>query len=137
MTEDREGAAGERAAAVAGLRLHGELLASSLLALLRTSSAYGYHLTQVLAEAGLPESDNGTVYRTLRQLERSGLVSSFWDTSESGPARRMYTLTAAGELFLRGWFDLMEKHQALVREALGRSLARPRAEAGKDNGDVP
>lgn len=136
MTEDRTSAAGEQAAAVAGLRLHGELLASSLLALLRTSSAYGYHLTQVLAEAGLPESDNGTVYRTLRQLERSGLVSSFWDTSDSGPARRMYTLTAAGELFLRGWFDLMEKHQALVREALGRSLARPAAN-GEGNSDVP
>ena len=63
-------------------------------------------------------------------------MSSFWDTSESGPARRMYTLTAAGELFLRGWFDLMEKHQALVRAALGRSLARPGAN-GEGNSDVP
>src|SRR5215207_3036062 len=61
-----------------------------------------HQLAQKLTAAGLPESDSGTVYRTLRQLEKSGMVSSFWDTSESGPARRMYTLTKAGELFLSG-----------------------------------
>jgi poly-beta-hydroxybutyrate-responsive repressor len=111
-------------------RLHGDLLASSLLALLRVSNEYGYHLSQLLSDSGLPESDNGTVYRTLRQLERSGMVSSFWDTSASGPARRMYSLTTAGELFLRGWFDVMEKHQTLVREALDRSRSRTSASQG-------
>ncbi len=113
-------------------RLHGDMLASSLLALLRVSNAYGYHLSRLLADAGLPESDSGTVYRTLRQLERSGMVSSFWDTSDSGPARRMYTLTTAGDLFLRGWFNMMETHQSLVREALDRTRGRSASEAPPD-----
>ncbi len=126
---DRDVPSADGQSAAGGFRLHGDLLASSLLALLRGSSAYGYHLSQLLSDSGLPESDSGTVYRTLRQLERSGLVSSFWDTSESGPARRMYTPTTAGELFLRGWFDLMETHQALVREALNHS--RSSASAGE------
>lgn len=98
-------------------RLHGEMLATSLLAFLKGWNAYGYELTQRLAQAGLPESDSGTVYRTLRQLEKSGFVSSFWDTSESGPARRMYSLTAAGELFLSGWIDVLQNYQAVLKKA--------------------
>src|SRR4026207_2461266 len=84
-------------------RMHGDLLTTTLLAFLRNWNAYGYQLAQQLAQAGLPAFDSGTVYRTLRQLEKTGLVSSFWDTSESGPARRMYSLAAAGDIFLSGW----------------------------------
>ncbi|HEU4758694.1 MAG TPA: helix-turn-helix transcriptional regulator [Dehalococcoidia bacterium] len=99
-------------------RLHGDLLASSLLAFLRRWNAYGYQLVQELARAGLPAFDSTTVYRTLRQLERAGLVSSFWDTSESGPARRMYSLTKAGEAFLELWVDLFGRYQSILRSAL-------------------
>ncbi len=100
-------------------RLHGELLSTSLLAFLKGWNAYGYQLAQKLSQAGLPESDSGTVYRTLRQLEKAGMVSSFWDTSESGPARRMYSLTKAGELFLSGWIDVLQNYQKILQGALG------------------
>jgi PadR family transcriptional regulator PadR len=99
-------------------RLHGDLLASSLLAMLRDFPAYGYQLVRQLGEAGLPAFDSATVYRTLRQLERSGLVSSFWDTSESGPARRMYSLTTAGETFLNLWLDVLSHYQNILQSAL-------------------
>jgi len=99
-------------------RLHGDLLTTTLLAFLRNWNAYGYQLAQQLAEAGLPAFDSGTVYRTLRQLERSGLVSSFWDTSESGPARRMYSLTRAGEIFLSSWIDVLGKYQAVLQRTI-------------------
>ena len=87
--------------------MHGDLLTTTLLAFLRNWNAYGYQLAQQLADAGLPAFDSGTVYRTLRQLEKTGLVSSFWDTSESGPARRMYSLTKAGDLFLSSWINVL------------------------------
>lgn len=99
-------------------RLHGELLSTSLLAFLKNWNAYGYQLTQRLAEAGMPACDSGTVYRTLRQLEKSGFVSSFWDTSESGPARRMYSLTAAGDLFLSGWIQALQNYQSVLQQAM-------------------
>jgi poly-beta-hydroxybutyrate-responsive repressor len=99
-------------------RLHGELLSTSLLAFLKNWNAHGYQLSQRLAEAGMPACDSGTVYRTLRQLERSGFVSSFWDTSESGPARRMYSLTKAGEIFLGGWIDALQNYQKVLQQAL-------------------
>ena len=101
-------------------RLHGEMLATSLLAFLKGCNAYGYQLNQQLNESGLPESDSGTVYRSLRQLENSGFVSSFWDTSEQGPARRMYSLTAAGDMFLRTWLDALNRYQEVLAGALER-----------------
>lgn len=99
-------------------RLHGDLLVSSLLAMLRNFPAYGYQLVQQLSKAGLPAFDSATVYRTLRQLERSGMVSSFWDTSESGPARRMYSLTKTGETFLGLWLDVLSHYQVILQSAL-------------------
>ena len=99
-------------------RLQGRLLSSTLLAYLRNWNAYGYQLVQELAKAGLPAFDSATVYRTLRQLERAGLVSSFWDTSNSGPARRMYTLTKAGEGVLSLWVDVLSHYQSVLQGAL-------------------
>jgi PadR family transcriptional regulator PadR len=106
-------------------RLHGELLATSLLAFLKSCDAYGYELTQRLSEAGLPPFDSAAVYRTLRQLESTGLVSSLWDTSASGPARRVYSLTAAGEVFLKSWLGVMDAYRSVLDQALrGMSAGR-------------
>jgi PadR family transcriptional regulator len=102
------------------VRLHGDLLSTTLLAFLRNSNAYGYQLSQQLSESGLPKFDSGTVYRTLRQLEKLGFVSSFWDTSESGPARRMYTLAAAGDIFLAGWIEMLGNYQKVLRTTIER-----------------
>jgi poly-beta-hydroxybutyrate-responsive repressor len=98
-------------------RLTGDLLSSSLLAYLRRWNAYGYQLVQELGKSGLPGFDSTTVYRTLRQLEKNGLVSSFWDTSESGPARRRYSLTRSGETFLDLWYDMFGKYQEILQSA--------------------
>ena len=109
-------------------RLHGELLATSLLAFLRGWNAHGYQLAKRLTDAGLPPFDVGTIYRTLRQLERSGLVSSFWDMSPSGPARRTYSLTQAGEVFLGAWMDVLQSYQRIFQSAL-KPTPRPEREA--------
>jgi poly-beta-hydroxybutyrate-responsive repressor len=114
-------------------RLHGDLLSTTLLAYLRGWNAYGYQLSQQLNQAGLPAFDSGTVYRTLRQLEKTGLVSSFWDTSESGPARRMYSLTKAGDMFLSGWIDVLSNYQKVLRDA----LERMNPDLGETNGTAP
>lgn len=113
-------------------RLHGELLSTSLLAFLKNWNAYGYQLNQKLADAGMPDCDSGTVYRTLRQLEKSGFVSSFWDTSESGPARRMYSLTAAGEIFLSGWIEALQNYQRVLQQAVADWDALARGVAPKE-----
>ena len=44
----------------------------------------------------LADGDSAGVYRTLRALERQGLVRSVWRPSAAGPARRTYSLTVEG-----------------------------------------
>ena len=78
-----------------------DMLTANLLAMLEGWTAYGYDLAQRLEEAGLGEYNKGTIYRTLRHMESMGLVSSMWDTTLNGPARRMYRLTGSGSIFLK------------------------------------
>ena len=42
----------------------------------------------------------GTLYPLLTRLKNSGLVSYNWVESTSGPPRKYYKLTTAGEIFL-------------------------------------
>ena len=48
-----------------------------------------------LNEAGTA-TDTVSVYRALRAMEAEGIVSSTWDVSQRGPARRVYVPTPAG-----------------------------------------
>ncbi len=67
-----------------------------LLLLLREQPDHGYELAARLRPMHDGDGDAGAVYRTLRGLERLGLVRSEWQTSDVGPARRTYYITPEG-----------------------------------------
>ncbi len=71
-----------------------------ILLALRERNSYGYKLMERTAELGFEAMNLGTLYRTLRQVEKEGLCKSRWETSKWGPARRMYSITDAGEAYL-------------------------------------
>ena len=56
----------------------------------------------------------GTLYRYLRQMENEGLCESEWAASESGPARRMYYITEAGEAFLEAWVKACKDYRRMM-----------------------
>lgn len=95
-------------------KMPSEMLTAHLLALLKNWSGYGYELSKKLEEAGYGGFNSGTLYRTLRQMEKTGLISSLWDTSSDGPARRIYSLTKTGSLFLNNWITLLDMHKATL-----------------------
>jgi PadR family transcriptional regulator, regulatory protein PadR len=95
-------------------RMPKNFLASWLLLLLRNWTAHGYQLIQSLMVMGLGAVDPATVYRTLRQLEAEGYIISAWDPVGSGPARRMYTLTEAGEEYLGVWAGQLGQYQNVL-----------------------
>lgn len=86
-----------------------------ILLMLRQWNAYGYELMEKLAEFGLQAMNPGTIYRTLRQMEKDGMVSSTWDTSVAGPARRVYSITQAGESYLKCWVASLDQYQKMMR----------------------
>jgi len=85
-----------------------------LLLMLREWSSYGYELMEKMAAFGLSAMNAGTFYRTLRQMEKDGMVSSCWDTSEGGPARRVYSITAVGEAYLKFWVESLDQYQKMM-----------------------
>jgi len=85
-----------------------------VLLLLRQWSSYGYELMERLTTFGWQLMNPGTFYRMLRQLEQEGLVTSKWETTQAGPARRMYAITAAGEAYLTLWANSLEQYQKLL-----------------------
>jgi poly-beta-hydroxybutyrate-responsive repressor len=82
-----------------------------ILLTLREWNSYGYELMERTAAFGFEAMNPGTLYRTLRQMEKEGVVESEWETSKGGPARRMYTITDAGEAYLDFWAQALEQYQ--------------------------
>jgi PadR family transcriptional regulator PadR len=76
--------------------LHG-FLDLCLLAMLRERADYGYGLSQRLAAAGVAEVPGGTLYPALLRLEQQGLAEPNWGPSDSGPRRKYYAITEAGQ----------------------------------------
>lgn len=106
----------------------GRNLEPFLLFELSSAPSYGYNLVQRLKEYGFGPRTTQTsvVYRVLRSLEASGAIRSTWAARESGPSRRYYELTEAGQELLgrrlrqlrrsieRGQ-QLLQAHEATVQ----------------------
>ena len=91
-------------------------LEPSLLLLLSQKSAHGYELISGLEQLGFHNGhpDPGAMYRKLRHMEEFKLVTSQWDTSGFGPAKRLYHITKLGRQYLDNWVEVLKKrHQAL------------------------
>ena len=93
---------GERKQKAQEARPRNWLMPMMLLSLQEWNS-YGYELMERTAAFGFQTMNPGTLYRALRQLEKDGHVKSKWETSGAGPARRMYSITDAGEAYLALW----------------------------------
>ena len=85
-----------------------------ILLMLREWNSYGYELMERMAEFGLEAMNPGTLYRTLRHMEKNGAVKSTWETSKGGPARRMYSITDVGEAYLDFWAKSLEQYQRSI-----------------------
>lgn len=66
-----------------------------LLLLSRSRRGYGYELRRAFEQHGL-SLDPALLYRTLREMESAGLISSVWMRSSEGPHRRVYAITPDG-----------------------------------------
>jgi PadR family transcriptional regulator PadR len=94
----------------------------AVLLLLRDGPRHGYDLLERIPDLAGGEGtvDLGNLYRLLRALEREGLVTSEWDSSLPGPAKRTYELTASGRDLLDGWAEALRDAGALVEGFLDR-----------------
>jgi PadR family transcriptional regulator len=77
------------------------VLELAVLAVIARRETYGYEILSTLEQAGLDGVGDASVYGTLRRLEQAGHLTSRLEASDSGPARKYYTVTPVGREQLR------------------------------------
>lgn len=87
-----------------------------LLIILSKESGYGYVLLNHLAEYGFSQEELnvGSLYRVLRGMEKNGLVSSKWETSNQGPDKRIYEIAEAGKDDLCVWIEILKERREKI-----------------------
>jgi len=91
-----------------------------LLLLLAEGPSHGYELLEQVRRLGIQGAEPGGLYRYLRSMEKEEAVSSWWEPSQAGPARRTYVLTDHGRRALRSSVDALRDVRQLLVDVLDR-----------------
>lgn len=96
---------------------HHRWLEPFVLMALASGHNHGYAIVGALTEVGISggSADVGQVYRTLRDLEQAGHITSRWTTG-TGAARRDYEITDLGSTALDEWAAVMKERARLIAE---------------------
>jgi len=88
------------------------LLELCILNALAGEERYGYDLVKTLVDVPGLGVTEGTIYPLLSRLRVAGLISSRLEESNSGPARKYYSLTKEGRKLMNtmnGYMDELNK----------------------------
>jgi PadR family transcriptional regulator PadR len=98
----RPGNLGQGREAAGPISINKDLVAATstplVLAILAEGDSYGYAILKRVRElsGGELEWTDGMLYPVLHRLERSGLVESRWEKTDTGRRRKYYRVTGAG-----------------------------------------
>ena len=87
-----------------------------VMATLRSEEAYGYQIVETLGRIPGLEVTESTVYPVLARLARDRCVTVRTAPSPSGPPRRYYRLSEAGQARLREMIDRWQSIQNSVNQ---------------------
>jgi DNA-binding PadR family transcriptional regulator len=72
---------------------------------------YGYQLKKLLLELSLTRRqppDISGVNRTLKRMEKQGIITSKVGERIKGPERRIFQISLAGNIYLQEWIKVLE-----------------------------
>ncbi len=97
--------------------------------LLNEEKLYGFLIYKKLLESEIIDYsgiDPTGLYRTLKKMEGSGVLSAEWEGEENAQPKKVYSITAEGKECLRNWESTLnsyktdiEKLAKAVSESLG------------------
>ena len=91
-----------------------------ILAVLESGDSHGYAIAREIerrSEGALPFKE-GTLYSALHALENKGWIEANWDTSGSGPARKVYALTENGRGELKRRRSIWAKFSQAIEDVM-------------------
>lgn len=98
------------------------LLHLAMLSILKDKAMHGGNIHQSLKEKFGIDPAKPIVYIMLRRMEGAGLVISQWDTTNSGPARRVYQITQEGLDYLKESTERLKNAARIIRMLVGEEL---------------
>ncbi len=109
------------------------ILYAVFLYLLMDNSLSGYTLTEELSKVGIDPSyiPTGITYRLLRDMEANGLLVSKWETSGTGPAKRVYRITESGKKYLEAWIVKAKRNLNTMQNLISLIEGRLKDEQNK------
>ena len=98
-----------------------KLIQPAMLAILSAGPLHGYELARKIGE--IPHflddaPDLSGVYRMLKTLEARGMVTSDWDISEGGRAKRIFSITDDGRQCLEHWQETLRNYHKAIGSLL-------------------
>jgi poly-beta-hydroxybutyrate-responsive repressor len=77
---------------------------------------YGYELIKSIENIsnGKHIVKPGTMYTTLRRMEKEGIIKSTWEDNNSGPKSRVYKITKKGENYLKSWLEFVIERKKMI-----------------------
>jgi DNA-binding PadR family transcriptional regulator len=99
-----------------------KLIQPAVMTVLAAGPLHGYRIAERVGAMAMFRGrgpDPTGIYRLLRRMEKEGLVASTWDTSDAGPAKRLYRLSASGRACLGRWVRTLKTYARAVEELLG------------------
>lgn len=97
------------------------LVQPAILVVLAQGPMHGYLLAErigTMSILGGHKPDVSGIYRFLKMMESKGMVTSAWDLSETGPAKKSYQITAAGRQCLEMWIKTLEGYRRDISELI-------------------
>ena len=94
-----------------------KLIQPNILILLSRQNLHGYSIIQELENKDIfhgEKLDNTGIYRTLGTLEEKGLVRFEWELENTGPAKKVYHITAEGLDCLANWVGTLETYRKSI-----------------------
>jgi len=96
------------------------ILDGCVLAVIEKEPVYGYELSKKLQDVGLSDVSEGTIYPILLRLQKNGLIKGQMYSSDYGPNRKYYHLTAQGKETLdtiaSEWKQIVNPVNSLFKE---------------------
>jgi PadR family transcriptional regulator PadR len=97
-------------------------LPALILAVLADRPCHGYGIARRIEQqsAQALQMKEGSLYPALRILEQEGMIAGEWEVQPSGPARKVYRITANGLLQLDAKQQEWEQYSRTMSAILGR-----------------
>lgn len=94
-----------------------------ILSVLAESSCHGYAIARRIEQqsANVLSMKEGTLYPALRILEQDEMITGAWEVQPSGPARKVYHITAKGQAELTKRRQEWEQYVTTMNAIMGRT----------------